>query len=56
MTSDDFDSWRVVYSQFVVTDSKSSISFALNVLRLRRAVKVDKITVEIGYGNGSWRA
>ena len=30
MTSDDFDTWRVVYSKFVVADSKSGISFALN--------------------------
>ena len=30
MTSDDFDTWRVVYSQFVGADSKSGISFALN--------------------------
>ena len=30
MTSDDFDTWRVVYSQFVGADSKFGISFALN--------------------------
>ena len=30
MTSDDFDTWRVVYSQFVVADSQSGISFVLN--------------------------
>ena len=30
MTSDDFDTWRIVYSQLVGADSKSGISFALN--------------------------
>ena len=30
MTSDDFDKWRVVYSQFVDVDSKFGISFVLN--------------------------
>ena len=30
MTSHDFDTWRVVYSQFVGADSESGISFALN--------------------------
>ena len=30
MTSEDFDTWLVVYSQFVGADSKSGISFALN--------------------------
>ena len=30
MTSDDFETWRVVYSQFVGAESKSGISFALN--------------------------
>ena len=30
MTSDDFDTWRVVYSRFVGADPKSGISFALN--------------------------
>ena len=30
MTSDDFDTWRVVCSQFVDVDSKYDISFALN--------------------------
>ena len=30
MTSDKFDTWRVVYSQLVGSDSKSGIRFALN--------------------------
>ena len=30
MTSDDFDTWRVVYGQFVGADSKYGIIFALN--------------------------
>ena len=30
LTSDDFDTWRVVYGQFVGADSESGISFALN--------------------------
>ena len=30
MTSDDFDTWRVLYSQFVGADFKSGISFVLN--------------------------
>ena len=30
MTSDDLDTWPVVYSQFVGADSKYDISFALN--------------------------
>ena len=57
MTSDDCDTWRVIYSQFVGADSKSGIIFALTTsLRLRIAVKLEKITVEIGYGNGPWQA
>ena len=30
MTSDDSDTWRVVYSQLVGAESKSGINFALN--------------------------
>ena len=30
MISDEFDTWPVVYSQFVGADSKSGISIALN--------------------------
>ena len=32
MTSDEFDTWRVVYSQFVGADFKYGISFALNIV------------------------
>ena len=57
MTSDDFDTWRFVYSQFVGADSKYGISYALNnVPGLRIAVKLEKIIVEIGFGNGPWLA
>ena len=57
MTSDDFDTWRIVHGQFVGADSKSGISFALKTsLRLMIAVKLEKITVEMGYGNGPWQA
>ena len=57
MTSDDFDTWWVVYSQFVGADFKSGISFALNnVPEATLAVKLEKITVEMGYGNGPWQA
>ena len=58
MTSDDFDTWQVVYSQFVGADSKSGISFALNVVpKAQDICKVrNKITVEMGYGNGPWQA
>ena len=56
MTSDDFDIWRVVYSQFVDPDSKSGISFALNnVPEAQDSCKDSKITVEMGYGNHPWQ-
>ena len=43
MTSDDFDTWRVVYSQFVGADSKYGISFALNnVPEAQNSCKVTK--------------
>ena len=45
MTSDELDTWRVVYSQFVGADFKYGISFALNKttsMRLRIAVKLEK--------------
>ena len=43
MTSDDFDTWWVVYSQFVGSDSKYGISFALNnVAEAQDSCKVRK--------------
>ena len=43
MTSDEFDTWGVVYSQFVGADSKSGISFALNnVPEAQDSCKVEK--------------
>ena len=58
MISDEFDTWRVVYRQFVGADSKSDISVALNnVPEAQDSCKVrKKITVEMGYGNGPWQA
>ena len=56
MTLDDFDTWWVLYSQFVGVDSKSGIRFALNnVPEAQDSCKVRK-KVEIGYGNGLWQA
>ena len=57
MTSDDFDTWRVVHSPFVGSDSKSDISFALNnVPEAQDSCKARKITVEMCYRNGPLEA
>ena len=55
MTFNDLDTWRVMYSQFVGTDSKFGITFALNnVPEAQDSCKVRNITVEMSYGNGPW--
>ena len=58
MTSDYFDLERVVYIQFVSADSKYGIRFALNNVPEAQDsyVRLEKITVEMGYGNGPWQA
>ena len=43
MTSDDFGTWWIVYSQIVGADSKTGISFALNnVTEAQESCKVRK--------------
>ena len=56
MSSDDLDTWLVLYSQFVGANSKSDIRFAINnVPGVQDSCNVrKKITVEMGYGNGPW--
>ena len=57
MTSEDFDTWLVVYSQFVGADSKSGISVALsNAHETQDSCKINIITAEMSHGNGSWHA
>ena len=58
MTFDDFDTWRVIYSQSVSADSKSGISFALNNVpdAAQDSCKVRIITAEMSHGNGPWHA
>ena len=57
MTSDDPDTWRVVYSQFVGADSKPGIIFALNNdPEAQDGCKVSNITAEISHGNGPLQA
>ena len=56
MTTDDLDTWRDIYSQFVGADSKSGISFALNNDPEAQASCKFRIiiTAEMSYGNGPW--
>ena len=57
MTSDDFDKWQVVFSQFVGTDSKSDVSFALNNdPEAHGSCKLRIITADMSYGNGPWHS
>ena len=57
MTFDDFDIWRVTYSQFLSVDSKYDISFALNIdPEAQGSCKLRVITAEMSYGNGPWHS
>ena len=51
---DDFDTWRVMCSQFVGADSKYGISFALsNDPEGQDSYKVIIITAEVSNGDGT---
>ena len=55
MNFDDLDTWRVIHSQFVGTDSKSGINVALNSdLKAQDICEVRIITAEMSHGNSPW--
>ena len=56
MTFDDLDMWRVICSQFVGADSKSSIIFALNNDPEAQVVVKLEITAEMSHGSGPCHA
>ena len=57
MTFDDLDTWRITYGQFVSADSKSGISFALNMgPEAQGSCKLRIITAEMSCGNGPWHS
>ena len=56
MTLDDIDTWWVIYSQFVGTDYKSGISFALSNDPEAHSCKDRIIMAEMTHGNGLWHA
>ena len=50
MTSDDLDTWRVIYGRIVGADFKYGISFALNNCpEAQNSCKVRIITAEMSY-------
>ena len=57
MAFDDLDTWRVIHRKFVVADSKSDISFALNNdPEAQDSCKVRIIIAEMSYENGPWES
>ena len=56
-TFDDLDTWLITYSQFVVADSKSDISFPLNNdPEGQDSCKIRIIMDEMSYENGPWHS